>query len=109
VFNVIYTDVDIKLFDILEWVIALAVYNQMLMPSRFPRLMYRKMLRLPIELSHLRKIDEKLVAGLRQVFTSLKDLQVFEKLDLISSVIVERFGQGVIVPLALTTCGVSAG
>jgi hypothetical protein len=94
-------EVDMRLFDIMGTAIALAVCNQMVVLVWFPRLMYRKMLGLPVELSHLQEIDEKLVASLRHVLATPKERQAFEELDLTFSVIIEHFGHGVVVPLGI--------
>lgn len=90
-------------FKVLGTVLALAMYNNVVLPIRFPRALYRKMLGLNLTMLDLGEIDSALVAS----FTQLRELKStgadIEDVGLTFSVDVDVLG--VAKPIALKEGG----
>jgi ubiquitin-protein ligase E3 A len=62
-----------ELFRTLGTVVALAVYNQIVLPIRFPLLTYKKLLGKPIGLADMREIEAEMVNSFKQMLDMPKN------------------------------------
>jgi ubiquitin-protein ligase E3 A len=83
---------DPIVYRTLGTVVALGVYNEIILPIRFPLLLYRKILRRPIMLRDVAEIEPELVRG----WTALRDMrdsgQEIRDVMLHFTVTVDNFG-----------------
>jgi ubiquitin-protein ligase E3 A len=92
-------DEDYRLYRTLGTVVALAVYNNMILPIRFPLLLYKKLLRKTIELRDFMEFDSDIVRNMTELTGMADRGEDVSSLSLTFSVGVDRFGQIVEVPL----------
>jgi hypothetical protein len=93
------SDEDPRMYRTLGTIVALAVYNQMTLPIRFPLLLYKKLIGKIIELSDLVEFDPDIVQSLTELTSMAERQEDVSALGLTFSISIDRFGLVVDVPL----------
>jgi hypothetical protein len=86
-------------FNVLGTVVALALYNFVMLPIRFPRLLYKKLCGRPVGLSDLSEIDEELVESFARLRKLKSDGVEVSASELTFAVTVESYDTSLEIPL----------
>lgn len=89
------------LFQTLGTIVALAVYNDTILPIRFPLLLYKKLLAKKLKLSDVAELEPEVVRSLQSVLEMKERGENVADLMLTFSTTLEQFGEFVTVPLKL--------
>lgn len=100
-FNILSTEIDVSpvLFKTLGTVVALAVYNGIILPIRFPLVLYKKILGKSITLIDFQLFDPELFKSLNFLIDMKKKGQDVSSLYLNFTTTIDKFGTPVDVPL----------
>ena len=90
---------DYSTYAMLGTVVSLAMYNNVVLPIRFPTLLYKKILQQPIGLADLQEIDPNFVQSAHDMLQMRKRGEDVADLYLTFSTTVEQFGEKIEVPL----------
>ena len=90
---------DYSTYAMLGTVVSLAMYNNVVLPIRFPTLLYKKILQQPIGLADLQEIDPEFVQSAHEMLKMRKRGEDVADLCLTFSTTIEQFGEKIEVPL----------
>lgn len=91
--------IEIGMFQVLGTVLSLAIFNNVILPIRFPLLLYKKILQKKIELKDLAELEPEIVKSLTDLKDMVKNEQNVEDLCLTFSTTIEHFGNHFDIPL----------
>lgn len=86
-------------FKTLGILVFLAVYNSIILPIRFPQLLYKKLSHKPLTLDDYEEIDEELVKSLKYLRVMKENGEDISKLETTFSITRDNFGAILEIPL----------
>jgi ubiquitin-protein ligase E3 A len=90
---------DVRMFGTLGTIVALAVYNHITLPIRFPLILYKKLIGRQILLSDIKELDPVVADNIARVVEMGERGEDLSDLSLTFSVTVEQFGAFREIPL----------
>ena len=97
---------DYSAYVMLGTVVSLAIYNNVVLPIRFPTLLYKKILKKPIAFTDLNEIDPEFVTSAKQMIEMRQRGEDISELYLTFSTSIEQFGEIIEVPLIPNGTGI---
>lgn len=85
-------------YQLIGSIVALAIYNSILLPIRFPSLLYKKLWNVPLKLEDYEEIDPDIVNSLKKLKKSKRKVDV-SNMDLMFYITQDNFGAAVDIPL----------
>jgi len=86
-------------YVMLGTVISLAIYNNVILPIRFPLLLYKKILNKKIVLNDLNEIDSEFVKSIYQIMDMIDNGDDISEIGLVFSTTIDSFGKKIEIPL----------
>jgi ubiquitin-protein ligase E3 A len=80
-------------YEILGTFVGLAMFNQSFLPIRFPKLLYKKLLHIPLTTADVAELDEEMAANMQQVYDYREEGNNVEDLGLVFAITDDYFGQ----------------
>jgi hypothetical protein len=80
-------------YEILRTFVGLAVFNRNFLPIRFPKLLYKKLLHIPLTVTDVAELDEEIATSMQQVFDYREEGNDVEDLGLVFAITDDYFGQ----------------
>lgn len=94
-------DDELQFFSILGTLVGLAVYNRVILPIRFPLLMYKKILGKQLTINDMAELDQNIAQSLNQLIeyrNSDTTGTIIEDMCLTFSVTIDQFDEKVVIP-----------
>jgi ubiquitin-protein ligase E3 A len=85
-------------YEALGTFLALAVFNAVYLPIRFPRLLYKKLLELPLTLVDLGELDQSIANSVQMLIDSRERGENIEDMGLTFAITVSEFGENSDIP-----------
>lgn len=94
-------DDELQFFSVLGTLVGLAVYNRIILPIRFPLLMYKKILGKQLTINDMAELDQNIAQSLNQLIeyrNSDTTGTIIEDMCLTFSVTIDQFDEKVVIP-----------